>query len=219
MQLQDATALHKKLLRHKDRLLLDAFAVATELRPAFLLDYAPTAPVAAVEYLCKALSESLNSNIVAWHWQGCLWVVSHTRLQARLQAILHPLDRESDCEVWALDFCSNGDQNEPLIRPVWQCEVCGQCHVCHCSSFSLHILSQTDPAWYNTLRRNNLALQRLRGTCRSTLDACTSCWASCSSTIEQVPRKLVTWLVVRRGAAATSYAFPPKVFSMGCCRL
>lgn len=108
---------------------MDALTIATEVRPAFMLDYAPTAPVAAIESLCKALSEALSLHIVAWQWQGCLWVVLHARLQARLQAILHPSGHASDCELWALDFCTCPGQQRPMLRPVWQCEVCGLCDV------------------------------------------------------------------------------------------
>lgn len=115
----------KKLQPHRERLLLDTLALTTGLRAALLLDYAPSAPVSAIESLCKALSDSLSLHIVAWHWQGCLWVVSHHQLEARLKAILDPQVSATDCELWAIDFCSNPDHQRPVLRPVWQCQVRG----------------------------------------------------------------------------------------------
>lgn len=103
---------------------MDILALTSGLRPACLLDYAPSAPVSVVEGLCKAVSDIYDLQLVTWQWQGCLWVVSHPQLEVRLLAILEKQEETTQCELWALDFCFKSSQSCPTLRTVQQCQVC-----------------------------------------------------------------------------------------------
>jgi hypothetical protein len=124
VSLQEAMKSYRKLQTHRQRLLLDGLAVATGLRPAFSLDYAPRVPVAVIERFCRTLSRTLSLRFVAWQWQGNLWVVHHCLLEARLRNILETQVSEDHCEIWALDFCCKAHQQHPVLRPLDQCQVC-----------------------------------------------------------------------------------------------
>lgn len=120
--MQELVSQAPKLRRVKHRLWADTLAVCSEVRPAFLMDFCPTVPPRAVQAMCMRLTAVLRKRIFVLTWQGCLWVVSQTRLAVRLESILSPR-RAHPPEMWLIDFCIRDAFGPPCVRPA-QSQVC-----------------------------------------------------------------------------------------------
>lgn len=125
--MQALTTEARKLRRHTQRLTIDTLVVLTGLRPAAMLDYAPSCSPKALAQMCGRISTQHRigaehgasprpgaaGQITALSWQGSLWILNCEALQRRIYRVLH----EGDVAVPELRIVTfRGDGREGPVR-------------------------------------------------------------------------------------------------------
>jgi hypothetical protein len=93
------------------RLTIDMLAIASAVRPAVMLDYAPRCKPGSLARACQSISAALPAadgteatSLWVLRWQGLLWVVNDAQLRQRLGRIVEAAEADGGEELWLICF-------------------------------------------------------------------------------------------------------------------
>ena len=124
--MQSFTHQARRLRKHTERLTIDALAVLTGLRPAAMLDYAPSCRPEALAQMCGCINAANGAGcgqagvdgpcITALTWQGVLWLVNCEVLERRVRRVLSERDAAVP-ELCLVLFCEAQDAGPVQLVP------------------------------------------------------------------------------------------------------